>query len=213
MAARDDWYRKTSWSVADAAEFEQRLGKSRGQRAQYIKLQAWHLAETGNARLAAPAIALAMRYLEEDPRGFHEVEAHLIVAEANVTLGNTTDALEAYRAAVEAESRSRGAKCCAYLAYAWFAVTNNLTEEFDDVLKAMDSMEDGDLVFPLSQYKFFASLALISSEQGDRTNARRMAQNALEAEAKTAPFARHKNVGVVKNFDPSVRKRIRQLAA
>jgi hypothetical protein len=67
MSTRDDWYRKETWSAADAAEFERRLKRSRGQRTQYLKLQAWHLAQTRKASLAAPAIALANKYLEEDP--------------------------------------------------------------------------------------------------------------------------------------------------
>lgn len=176
MGTRDDWFRKESWSVADAAEFERRLSKSRGQRTQYLKLQAWHLAETRKARLAAPAIALANRYLNEDPGGFHEVEAHLIIAQANATLGNTGDALKAYRAAVKAESGKRGIRSCAYLSYAWFAATNGLTAEFGKVLKSMESMEEGDLTFPISQYKYFASLALISKELREEENARRMAR-------------------------------------
>jgi len=180
---------------------------------QYLKLQAWYLAETHKPKLAVPAIALANRYLEEDPGGFHEVEAHLIVAEANVTLGNTADVLEAYRAAVRAESKGRGPRSCAYLSYAWFVATNALAAEFDHVLRAMESVEEEDLVFPISQYKYFASLALISNALRDGKNARRMARNALEAEARAAPFARHKDLGIVKNINPSIQKRVRQLAA
>jgi hypothetical protein len=213
MTASDDWYRKETWSVADAAEFDRRLKRSRGQRTQYLKLQAWHLAQSRKTSLAAPAIALANRYLEEDPGGFFEVEAHLIIAEANTTLRDTSGALRAYRAAVKAEARKRGIRCCAYRSYAWFAATNGLADEFDDVLKSMESMEVSDLVFPISQFKYFASLALISKELHDDENARRMARNALEAEAKGAPFARHKDVGVVKGIDPSVQKRVRRLAA
>jgi len=213
MRARDDWYRKQTWSAADAAEFDRRLSRSRGQRTQYIKLQAWHLAQTKKPRLADAAILLAKRYLAEDPNGFFEVEAHLIIAEAKTTLRDFPGALHAYRSAVKAETRKRGLRCCAYLAYAWFAASNGLFEEFDDVLKSMESMQEADLLFPISQYKYFGALALISAERQDCENARRMARNALEAETKSAPFTRHKDVGIVSGIDSVTQKRIRQLAA
>jgi hypothetical protein len=213
MSTRDDWYRKTSWSKSDAAEFELRLSKSRGQRTQYLSMQAGHLAGTGKARLAAPAIALANRYLEEAPGGFFEVSALLSIANANATLGNTSDALKAYRAAVKVESSKRTIRCLANLQYAWYAVSNGVAAEYNEVLEAMESMEDSDLVFPLHQYKFFASLALIAKERSDDQYARRMARNALEAEARAAPFARHKDVGIVKNIEPFIQEQIRQLAS
>jgi tetratricopeptide (TPR) repeat protein len=213
MSAHDSWFRKTSWSAADATEFERRLARSRTQKAQYLHIQAGHLAETGKARLAAPAIELASRCLSEDRHRFFETSAHLTIAEANGTLGRRDEALKAYRAAVSAEAKTRGMRCCAYLSYAWFVVTHGLAAEFGNVLKAMESMEDGDLVFPIAQYKFFASLALISQELGDSDNAQRMARNALKAESSAAPFARHREVGIVKNIDKSIQKRIRQIAA
>lgn len=212
MSTRHDWYRRSTWSAADACDFEQRLSRSRSQRAQYLHIQAGHLAETCKARLAGPAIALASRCLEEDPNGFFEVSAHLTIAKANGTLGNKVGALEAYRAAVKAEARQPG-RYCAYLEYAWFAVTNDLTDAFGDVLDAMESMEEGDLAFPIAQYKYFASLALISNELGDVANARRMARNAVEAETRAAPFARHKDLGIVRNVEPAIQKLIRRLAA
>jgi hypothetical protein len=213
MSVRDSWYRKTSWSPADATEFEQRLARSRTQRAQYLHIQAWHLAETGKARFAAPAIELANRCLREDLQGFFVVSTHLTIAEANSTLGRKDQALTAYRAAVSAEAKKRGMRCCAYLSYAWFVITHGMADEFGDVLKAMESMEDGDLILPIAQYKFFASLAIISHELGDIDNARRMARNALQAESSAAPFARHRDFGIVKNIDKSIQGRIRKLAA
>lgn len=36
MSTRRDWYRRSTWSAADAFEFERRLSRSRSQRAQYL---------------------------------------------------------------------------------------------------------------------------------------------------------------------------------
>jgi tetratricopeptide (TPR) repeat protein len=213
MSTRGDWYRKTTWSSRDAEDFERHLARSRSQRAQYIKIQAQTLAGTGQVQVADAAIQLAHRYLEEDPRGFFEVRAHLTVAEASGTKGDVSAALQAYRNAVHAEARNHGVRCCAYLEFAWFVATRGLIEAFDDVLNAMKSRQETDLVFPIAQYKYFAALALISNELKNREHARRMAQNALEAEARVAPFSRHKHVGVVEGIDGDIQKRIRRLAA
>src|SRR5687768_1225179 len=112
-----DWFRKETWSADDAADFERRLSRSRAQRTQYLKLQAGHLAVTGKRDLATPAIELAKRYLQEDPNGLFEAQAHLIIAEASITLEDTEGALLAYRRAVEADSRRRNVRNLAYLQY------------------------------------------------------------------------------------------------
>ena len=213
MASLDDWYRKTTWSPEDAAEFECRLIRSRGQRTQYLKLQAWHLAETGRPALADAAIQLAERYLKEDPGGFFEVQAHLIIAKASGTKGDIERAVSAYRDAVRAERNRRGPRSAAFLEYAWFSATNSLVDSYQDVLRAMNGVEETDLVFPLGQYKYFAALALISDDLKDRAEAKRMARNALNAVAGSSPFPRHPDVGVVKDIPAKIRARVKRLAA
>lgn len=208
-----EWYRKETWSAEDAADFERRLGRSRRQRTQYLKLQAGHLAGTKKATLAAPAIELAKRYLQEDPSGIFEAQAHLIIAESYATLRDTDGALQAYREAVAAELRRPNVRNYAYLQYAWFVTTNDLSGEFESVLKAMEQMDEKDLMFPINQYKYFGSLAIISEAFGDLGNARRMARDALDAEKKNSPFSRHKDAGVVRGIDVSIQRRLRRVAA
>jgi hypothetical protein len=101
----------------------------------------------------------------------------------------------------------------AYLHYAWYAATSGLSDEFSNVLKAMEQMEKADLMFPINQYKYFGALALISEASGDIENARRMARNALEAQEKVGPFSLHKDAGIVRNIDVSVQKKLRRVAA
>lgn len=212
MPARNYWYGKKTWSARDAADFERRLARSRGQKAQYMKLQASQLADTGKASVAPAAIELANRYLLEEPDGIFEVEAHVTIAKAKASLADVAGALQAYRTAVKVEKRKRNPHFCSYLDYAWYAVEQGASDSYDDVLKALRLTEEEDLVFPLTQYKYFGSLALISSAAKDRANARRMARNALEAAKRAAPFSRHKGVGVVRSIDPAMRKKIERLA-
>ena len=213
MQTRVEWFRKTSWSAADALDFEQRLGRSRGQRTQYLKLQAWHLAETHKPSLAGPAIDLAHRYLQEEPAGIFETQAHLIIATARTTLNDIPGAIQAFRAAIAAEVRPRQVRCCAYIQFAWFVATNGIADQFDFALESIEAMEESDLTFPLAQYRYFGALALISAAMEDHDQAKRMAQNALVAQERASPFPRHKGVGVVNGIDPTIQDKLRHLAA
>jgi hypothetical protein len=139
---------------------------------------------------------------------------YLTIASANVTKGDIPSALQAHRNAIDSESHLSGIRCRAYLEFAWFVTTHDLTDSFQEALTVMESMQDVDLIFPITQYKYFGSLALISHAFGDREHARQMANNALEAAQKVAgPFSRHKNVGIVKGIDESIQRRIWKLAA
>jgi hypothetical protein len=212
----DDWYRRTTWTADDARHFESKLARSRSSRAQYLKIQAGMLAATGDPALAVPAIELANRYLQEDPDGFFAVEACLILAGAHSSLKDEPRILDAYRRAVAFEKSRRGPRCMAYVEFAWFAATRDLRSVFEEVLAAIDAnMEEGDLVFPITQYKYFGALALISAGLGDAENARRMARNATSAAARArGPFPGHPKLGLVGNRgeDARVRQHIERLA-
>ena len=64
-----------------------------------------------------------------------------------------------------------------------------------EILKEFASRRD--LLFPNSQFLYFAPVAMISADQGDREGAARWARNALAAVSKPAPFSRHPGVGLV----------------
>jgi tetratricopeptide (TPR) repeat protein len=208
-----EWFRRQTWTAADEAEFERKLARARGQRSQYLHIQALTLAETEDPALANQAIALANRQLQEDPDGIFRAQVLCTIARASATKGDVAGAVDAYRRAVKAEQEP-GLRCCAYLQLAWFAVNHELSELYEEVLSMMDSsMKDGDLVFPAAQYKYFGALALISEALGDSGNAARMARNALNAAMKQrSPFDRHPAVGLVGNTDTAVHRKIERLA-
>jgi hypothetical protein len=209
----EEWFRCTTWSAAEAAEFERKLARSRGQRTQYLRIQALTLAETNNPTVARPAILLANQYLEEEPRGPFRVQALCTIARASTTVKDVDGAIDAYRRAIEAE-RFGGIRCRAYLEFAWFATTRGLSDLFDEVLAAIEnSFQPNDLIFPITQYKYFAAIALISDALGDSENASRMARNALQAASKhEGPFRRHPDVGMLVGRDEKIFRKIKQLA-
>src|SRR5262245_58726359 len=210
---KQDWYRRTTWSEEDEADFKTRLSRTRGQRSEYLRIQAWALADTADPRFADPAIRLATRYLQENPKGGSRAQVLCTIARACEAKEDIHGAVDAYRRAIEAESLG-GVRCRAYLQFAWFAATRTLSELFPEVLKSMQTlMQPEDLIFPAAQYRYFGALAVISGAFGDLENAKRMATNALAAASKqTGPFKRHPNVGIVSDRDRGAMARLTQLA-
>ena len=208
-----EWFRRQTWSAEDEAEFEKKLARAGSQRSQYLHIQALTLAETEDPALADPAIALANRQLQEDPDGIFRGQVLCTIARASAIKGDVTGAVDTYRQAVKAEGEP-GVRCCAYLQMAWFVVSRELAEFYQEVLSTMEgSMRDGDLMFPAAQYKYFGALALISKAFGDAENASRMARNALEAAMnRRSPFDRQPGVGLVGNTSTAVHRRIEELA-
>jgi len=214
MGGKSDWYRRTTWTPKDAAEFERRLSRARTQRSQYLRIQSLTLAEQGDPKLADVAIELARRSLAEDPDSVFTAELHLTIAQAYATKGDMASAVKAYREAMQAEKKKGQIRCMAYLQFAWFAATRELTELYEEALDALNAMQPEDLVFPITQYMYFGTLAIICDHWGDSKYARRMARNAMNAaKQQVGPFPCHRTVGLVEGIDPRVRQKIEALAS
>jgi len=210
----EDWYRKSEWTPEASAEFEARLSRSRGQRSEYLRIQALTLSESTNTISAKAAIDLAMRFLELKKAGLGVAQMHATIAKSLTTLGNPIGAIEAYVAATDAEYRQPNVRGYHYIDFAWFAATHSRTEVFDKVLSIVErNKNDQDLAFPANRYRFFGALALISSALGDREGATRMARNALEASAQgSGPFKSHPNLGRVESLNESIHVQLQQLS-
>ena len=210
-----DWYRCTEWTPEAAAAFEQRLSRARGQRGEYLRVQALALADTHRPEYAAAAIDLAKRHLALEPKGISAAQMHATIARASETLGDVSSVVEAYRSAVELEFQRPNVRGYHYIDFAWFVAIHDLSACYEDALKAIEqNKRDQDLVFPSNQYRYFASLALISAGLGDNENARRMAKNALAAvTTEKGPFWRFPLLGLVKNEADAARARLQRLAA
>lgn len=209
-----DWYRCTEWTPEASAAFEQRLSRSRGGRGEYLRIQALTLADTKNPKYAAAAINLAKRHLEQDPHGISAAQMYATIARAFETLGDRSGAVESYRSAVEFEFQRPNVRGYHYIDFAWFVAVHELSVHYEEALKAIaQNKQDQDLVFPSNQYRYFASLALISAGLGDSANARRMAKNALASAAiEKGPFWRFPLLGLVKGKTDAVRARLQRLA-
>ena len=60
-----DWYRCTDWNAQSEAEFFRRLKRARRQKPQYLVIQAGTLVGTGRPEVAAAALNLIERFVQE----------------------------------------------------------------------------------------------------------------------------------------------------
>lgn len=208
-----DWYRNSEWTPEVSAAFEARLSRSRGQRGEYLRIQALTLAEAKRPEYAAAAIGLARRQLELSPKSINAAQMHATIAQALETLGDLPSAISAYRSAVELEYQRPNVRGRHYIDFAWFVAVHELIENYKEALLALEmNKQDCDLVFPAEQYRYFGSLALISASLGDPEAAKRMAQNALESSAKEkGPFWRLPKLGLVKSDEDAAHSRLKRL--
>lgn len=209
-----DWYRNSQWTPEIEAQFETRLGRSRGQRGEYLRIQALTLVDTLPPENAKVAIALAQRQLDLSPMGINAAQMHAVIAKAFITLCDTACAIDAFRCAVKCEQVRPNVRGYHYIDFAWYVATNCLAAHYDEVLAVMDrTMQKQDLAFPANQYRYFGSLALISADTGDIQNARLMAQNALQASSqKHGPFWRLPKLGLVGRQKDPTRSKLERLA-
>src|SRR5215471_12054599 len=102
--ATTEWFRRGTWTGADQMEFEAHLGRARrGNRAQYLCIQAFHLLETNDERRVEAALGLFDRMLRDYPERIQIAGAHDGRAKCLVRLGRIPEALDAYRAALRQE--------------------------------------------------------------------------------------------------------------
>jgi hypothetical protein len=209
-----DWFRRSTWSDNDRDEFETRLRRARPTgRAQYLRIQAFHLADAGRDDLLSPALELLRRLLAEYPESGEVAAAEHLRAKCHERMGDTLLAVEAYRAAMEAERRRPTIRTDAALDFALFVSRRSLASLFAEVSSILDEHVDDLRPFPIQRFKFHAARALLAVSR-EPEKARNDAALALkEAAATDSGFRYHPQVGLVGDTDETVRQRLERLAA
>lgn len=210
-----DWYRRSTWSEADQADFRKRLNRARpSSRVQYLRIQAHHLAESGLAN-AAPARLCEGLSRHADDR-LQKAPALLQLAECLAATGRWSEAAHAFRAATQQEADFPGVRVGARVAYAWHVVVCERTDLYDDMLRMLSiGTEDGSSasLFPISRDTLNACRAILTAAAGDPVAAKACAREALAAAAATRTELRyHRQLGLVTNPPSSIQERLRALA-
>lgn len=212
--ARDDWYRNSVWTEDIKADFFKRLNRSRTSyhKAQYLRIQAGHLQETGTKKNIKAALELLDLMLNKYPDESQLASAYLQSAQCLEYFQNYESAIESFRRSIDAEKEYPSHRVGTAIQFAWFAVRNEIAELYDEVISIIEP-DKVDFAWPISQFKFFSILAVVSDYYGDTVPSIRFAKNALEAMAKQeSPFRYHKALGLVKNPDKAIVKKIKKIS-
>lgn len=176
------WYQKKTWSLEDQKDFFAHLQRARSlyNKAQYLRIQAYHFQANASPPNYDAALNLLNRLIEEFPEPSQLGAAYLQKAKCHEKMGQTEQALEAYRSAVK---MSRGAdgvyNTDAPVHFASLVVKHGIREYYNEVLAAFKGSEMI-LLLPSAQFMACAAMAIIADETGKKAKASEYAKKALD---------------------------------
>jgi tetratricopeptide (TPR) repeat protein len=207
--ARDDWFRRTTWSALDAADFQARLKRSRGNasKAQYLRIQAVYLAEAGNHEAA---LSLLDQQLRDHPTSFETTQSLLQRAQSLDALDHQEEAIASYRASLKAQTDFPNVRSGVELYFAWFVVMRKLASLYDDALRLLEQYESRPGIrLPVEQFRCAVVRAFIADERGQTDASRHFAVRARQAAAADHSGLRyHPKLGLAEPIDSEVAQRL-----
>lgn len=210
-----EWFRRTSWSPDDVRDFQARLRRSRTSfhKSQYLRIQAYHLAEVGGPEMLEAALHLLDQLMAEFPDASQLASALVQKGQCLAGLGQPSEAFVAFEAALNAERKyprfpSGGVR----LEYAELAVSLRRIDLYPRALFLIGSTRSEEPgLFPIADFRASVVRAFLAAEARDWRGARREAQLALEAAAKDqSPLRYHRNLGLVESVDPEIRRQLQE---
>lgn len=213
---RDFWYRHTTWTPEDEAEFRAGLKRTRGRyhKATYFRIQAYHLQEAGGWERLNAALALLDELLSQQPDEFNVLAAFTQKAECLEQLGRIEEASASFRECFATQRANPGVHCSAHLSFGSLVVVRlGRVELYNEVLDLLVEFAKNEIL-PVQYYERNIILAYILSGTGLHSGARDAARRALSASAITDSGMRyHRRVGLVTDPDPAILRRLRKIAS
>jgi tetratricopeptide (TPR) repeat protein len=208
-----DWFRCTDWNDQCEAEFFRRLKRARHQKPQYLVIQAKTLVGGERIELAATALSLIDLFLHDHYDPFFASGAFRIKAQALLMLQRWEEAFQAFEDSLAARRARPAVIDDAWLEYPLTIARRRTRDRYQRALDILNEfLSPTALAFPIQEFWYFATLVLISADEGDREGASRWAKNALAATTRQAPFSRHPAVGLVGMTDADLQVELEQLA-
>ena len=205
----EEWFRRTTWSPDAERDFFERLNRARApNKAQYLRIQALHLAEAGHAHAA---LNLLDRLFAEFPDLVQLAIAHSQAAQCHEHLGNTDEAIREYRLALEVQERFPNVDPGTRLEFPWFVVMKKLEPLYDEALSILESAH---IAFPVQVFKAAAIRAFVARERQSQAQASQFAVEALRAAGvEESEFRYHRTLGLVGPEYEHVIEQLAELAA
>jgi len=209
--AKTDWFRKTTWTEADQADFWQHHRRSRTlyNKAQYLRIQAGYL----SARYPEASLEMLDKLLAEFPSPPELASTELQRAKIFLARGEIDVALSALEAALAHEKAYPNVITQASSEFGWTVVKHDKIALFEAAEKSLLEHERY-IIFPAEKFRFHATLAIIKSRQGNREDTTKHAQAALlQLEATHSGFRYHAKLGLVTDADQEIIQKLQKLAA
>ena len=208
-----EWFRRTTWTDDDRKDFNARLKRSRGasNKAQYLRIQAYHLAEVGNEE---GSIELLDRLFAEFPDKLQLAQAHQQKGSSLARLSKIEAAIQELRAALQAERDFPNVKTNAWLDFGWLVVEKQLIDLYDEVSRVLQEFRDeSGLTFPATEYRYATIQALLADAKGEEALASEFAKQALAEAAKVhSGLSYHPALGLAGSERNIFEKRLEELA-
>jgi len=178
---KDDWCRRTTWTPEDERAFFDRNRRSRGadSKAQYIRIQAETLRQTGKPPLIEAALKLLELGFLDYPNTFDCALSYECAAKCSESLNRINDAIAYYRRALNRENELPGIRTNACFHFAKLVAAIAHRDLYDEAIVALDNF--GHPVFPWHTYMIQGPKAIIARNRGDNVSAKSFAEMALEA--------------------------------
>ena len=195
-----DWFRSSQWNETIEAEFERRLKRARSTgQAQYLRIQAVHLADQPDPGLRAVARRLYQRVMDEygDTDKMQATAASEELAESWQKDGFLDEAESAYRATLELiGEHPTGRNLTTHLTELLLAellYVKGDEESLHEASRLLDLAEAQakSSIFNISKFRFLLARARVAATLGD-PRAADFAHNALEVGQLSEPtLSRH----------------------
>lgn len=203
-----EWYRCESWTKAEEEHFFAKLGRARRDgRAQYLRIQAFHLVESGDLRLLEAAESLLNKILTDFPD--IRVQKSMTLDQLGTIYrirGENDRALHYFKQAVDFEKEYPNVISGAHLSFAEIVVEESRLELYEEVEEMLvGEIEKGGVLFPTQRYITSSVFSIIYASKGDQEKAEihaEIAESSAIAKTNTLWNPRKNKLGVVE-----VRKR------
>src|SRR6185312_14446759 len=131
--ARNDWFRRSTWTPEDQEAFWARLRRSRSSegRAQYLRIQAWHFERVG---LIEAAMDLLDAHIRDYPESLGVAQVHCQIASCREKKGDIPGSLSELRIALALQRDNPRVLTRAFFEFARLAAEHNVTQVYDEVL-------------------------------------------------------------------------------
>ena len=199
---RHDWYRNEEWNEEIAEAFFAKLKRARDKN-QYLRIQASYL------KMSYPEVALDLldKYFQLDGDFFDSATAHTQRAEILLSKGDIEGAIIAYDNALKQEAANENFRSEAAVMLPMLIAEHNLVKYFQKGIKILEANTEFP-PFPLNYFRWHAAMAIFKNALGEKNEASKHAELALEAAQKEkSDFRYHQSLGLVgKNYEPVIER-------